>query len=175
MRCVSTCKRTWRPIGAEAPGRRRRCRITPLAEPDREDEENLSAPGGHPLPLSCDHPSTGGLSLSPRFSRYSAVTPQSRATFRHTSRDPDAGPGTSLRGYTAVVPPIPCSRVDPPVFFSQSVLRQPTGKSLDQTLDIARANWLSELRSRDMHLLVLEVKNVFRYFSLGEAAFSVYK
>ena len=56
---------------------------------------------------------------------------------------------------------------DPPVFFSQSVLRQPTGKSLDQTLDIARANWLGELRSRDMHLLVLEVKNVFRYFSLG--------
>ena len=34
--------------------------------------------------------------------------------------------GEGLRGYTAVVPPIPCSAADPPVFFSQSVLRQPS-------------------------------------------------
>ena len=42
-----------------------------------------------------------------------------------------------LRGYTAVVPWIPRSAADPPVFFSQSALQQPTGKSLDQTLDVA--------------------------------------
>ena len=51
-----------------------------------------------------------------------------------------------LRGYTAVVPWIPRSRVDPPVFFSQSALQQPTGKSLDQTLDVATCKWPGELR-----------------------------
>jgi hypothetical protein len=49
----------------------------------------------------------------------------------------------------------------PGVFLSE---RPPTAKSLAKPLTLPRANWLGELRSRDMHLLVLEVKNVSSTF-----------
>ena len=63
-----------------------------------------------------------------------------------------------------------------PRYFSlRASSNSPRGNPLTKPLTLPRANWLGELRSRDMHLLVLEFINVFRYFSLGEAAFSVYK
>ena len=52
----------------------------------------------------------------------------------------------------------------PGVFLSERPPTAQRGNPLTKPLTLPRANWLGELRSRDMHLLVLEVKNVFRYF-----------
>ena len=80
-----------------------------------------------------------------------------------------------LRGYTAVVTWIPCSAGDPPCFSLRAPSNSQRGNPLTKPLTLPRCKLAGELRSRDMHLLVLEVKNVSRYFSLGEATFSVYK
>jgi hypothetical protein len=96
----------------------------------------------HSRPVRLDQHGAPGRNLATRrrpFFLYSANTVVAR---RHLSL---GGRGTigllytarRLRGYTAVVPWIPRSAADPPVFFSQSALQQPTGKSLDQTLDVA--------------------------------------